>query len=280
MAWLVRASKHVVGYCWPMGKIMVLAPVLALIALGSAPTADACSCVPPRVRMMAGRIDATLVVPRNAQIRVGIPDEAFKVDPNTVMLVSTAKSGPPANVPVDRKVFTTGAIQNVVLTPKSPLLAKTAYRVMAVTEKGGAPQLVGEVMTDDTVDDEAPTWSGTVTGYLDKTPAVCCICQTGEPYFVLSVGTDAKDNTTKPDDFAWGVWAGSPTFDPKAPMLAMVGAYRGKTSLGHSSICSPSNFDVPATGKTSVLWIAPIDLAGNIGTPAKVTIDLTKPVTK
>lgn len=254
----------------------MLASVLAV----DAPTADACSCVAPHARLVSsGFGDNPLTIPRNAQIRIEWPPESIKIDEATVTLVSTAKSGPPA-VAVDRKVFVTDLVKHVVLTPKSPLLAKTTYRVMAVFEKGGKPQLIGEVTTSDVIDDVAPTWSGTGTGVLDKSPAICCICNTGAPHFRLELGKDLKDNDTKPEQVVWAVWAGSATFDAKAPMLAMTEGYQGKLVLGPASMCSASGFVVPTTGKTSELWVAPIDLAGNIGTPAKVVIDLTKPVVK
>jgi len=42
-------------------------------------------------------------------------------------------------------------------------------------------------------------------------------------------------------------------------------------------MCSPRNFDLPATAKSLKLRISPIDLSGNAGDPSVVTIDMTTP---
>jgi hypothetical protein len=257
-----------------MRKLVVI--VAAAVAVDGHP-ADACSCVGPHAFVMGAGRDHKLVVPRNGQIRVGWPREGVKIDDTTVTLVSTAKSGPP--VALDRIVFTTGEIRNVVLVPKSPLLANATYQVVASEAKGGKTQVLETITTTDALDATAPTWKAAPEAKLIHAPAVCCNCTTGDPFFEMKAG-DASDDKTGADDLVWGVWAGSAKFDPKAPMLALREAYKGGLfHLGRSSMCSPSSFDVPTTGKTSELWIAPIDLAGNIGTPAKVVIDLTKPVT-
>jgi hypothetical protein len=248
---------------------------VAVLAADGHP-ADACSCVAPHAFVMGSSRDHNLVVPRNAQIRVGWPRDDVKIDETTVTLVSTAKSGPP--VALDRKMFTTGEIRNVVLVPKTPLLANATYQVVASEAKGGKAEVLETITTTDALDAAAPTWKPEAKGTLIHAPAVCCNCTTGDPFFEIQSG-DASDDKTGADSIVWGVWAGSAKFDPKAPMVALREAYKGRFHLGRSSMCSPSGFDVPTTGKTSELWIAPIDLAGNIGTPAKVVIDLTKPVT-
>jgi hypothetical protein len=235
--------------------------------------ADACSCMGPRAWVF-GEVDNKVTIPRNGQIRVTWPADGVKLDDTTFSLVLDANGGP--LVVLDHKTITAGAANIAVVWPKAPLLAGATYHLMVAETKHGKPSELVQVVTTKDVDSTRPTWKGVTASYFLKYEPQCCMCQTGGPEIDLDV--DARDDVTGEDQLVYGVWSGDTPFDPKAPMLTLSPAYRGRVAIGSMSICSPANFDVPGKAKSIKLHVAPIDLAGNIGVPSSVTVDLAKPV--
>jgi hypothetical protein len=103
-------------------------------------------------------------------------------------------------------------------------------------------------------------------------------CSSGKPYAMIEIAEDSpatRDDQTAADDLVFGV---RPAMGPvdSTTLLAIAPAWRSTIRLGEWSFCAPSNFALPAA-KPARFRIAPIDVAGNVGTPAEIAIDPTKP---
>jgi hypothetical protein len=245
---------------------------LALLSVDIRPAA-ACSCSSPRAWVM-GSQDRKLTIPRNGQIRVTWRDDGVKLDDSTFSLVLEANSGP--LVVLDHKMIKAVDANIAVIWAKAPLLAGATYHLMVAETKHGKPAELVQVITTKDLDVTPPTWKGVSASSFVKYEPQCCICRTGGPEIDFDIA-DAHDEATADDQLVYGVWSGDRPFDAKAPMLVLSAAYHGHLAIGSMSMCSPTDFEVPEKAKSIKLHVAPIDLAGNIGTPSSVTVDLTKP---
>jgi hypothetical protein len=267
---------------------LALAACTAIAALALAPApADACSCSRPGVEVTPG---AAAPAPTNTQVRVAWPS-TVKVDESSITLapapnpkapkpkLKKGESPPPTSIDVDRVALTAGDVRVVVLTPTQPLQPETHYQVTLAGEPGGKPGVVGEFTTGKDADTTAPAWKGAGKVTYVHAPAVCCNCSTGDPWVsVALVPPDSDDRPAPEPDVVYGVWLAD-GFDAKKPPVAYLRPWGDSVVLGHKSTCSPKNFDLPAKGKLA-LKLAPVDAAGNVGTPADVVVDLDKPITK
>jgi hypothetical protein len=249
--------------------------VAACAALVSPSPADACSCNGPGVTVSP---PPNTPAPLNTLIRVSWPVDLNTMARVTAASISLLPKGGEGAVAVDRKLWTSGEVSTLILTPRQPLAAKSVYAVV-LARGSGSPVVLGEVVTGTASDNEPPTWKGAGKVQFVHTPAVCCDCSTSDPWASVEIaeGADAvKDDLTAPDSIAFVVWPADGKLDASR-ILAVIRAWRGNLTLGHRSMCSPRNFDLPATAKSLKLRIAPIDLAGNAGDPSVITIDMTSP---
>jgi hypothetical protein len=292
-----------------MLRHVVMLVAAAALWLRPAPV-HACSCARPGVEVTP---TVAQVAPLNAQVRVAWSDDV-KLDEATLVLqpAPKAKAPPPKKqkgktqkgkgkgqgatsadgaaatpadavgpVDVDRVSLMAGRLHIVLLRPRAPLRPETRYQVLAAAPGGGKPGVVGEFITGKDTDATGPTWTGVAKSAYVHAPAVCCNCTTGNPWAVVELAAPDRiaDDQTPAEAVAYGVWKGEGAFDPAAPPLTVVRPWSGKLYIGHKSQCSPANFDFAGKG-TMTLRVAPIDLAGNVGTPVDVTIDLDKPLKK
>jgi hypothetical protein len=165
----------------------------------------------------------------------------------------------------------------LILTPRQPLPAHSAYEVVLANKSGGTVVL-GEVVTGAASDHDAPTWKGAGKVPYVHEPAVCCDCSTSDPWASIETVDGAgavKDDVAEGEAIAFAIWPADGKLDASR-LLAIVPAWRGQLTIGRSS-CTPRNFDLPAKARSLKLRISPIDHAGNAGDPATVTIDMTTP---
>jgi hypothetical protein len=250
--------------------------VAGCVVLVSPAPADACSCVAPRFQVSP---PSNIAAPLNTQIRVSWAVGVEEMKGATEASISLVPRGSKTAVIVDRKLWTSGEVSWLILTPRQPLAAKSAYEVVMAAAAGGRVVL-GNVVTGTASDNDPPTWKGTGQVQYVHAPAVCCNCSTGDPWAAIEIAEGAgavKDDVTEPGSIAFAVWPADGKLD-SSRLLAIIPAWNGRLTLGHRSICSPRNFDLPATAKSLKLRIAPIDHAGNAGDPSPVTIDMTSPL--
>jgi hypothetical protein len=248
-----------------------------LIAVGCATllspsTADACSCKRPAVEVWPS---SSAALPLNAQIRITWleGDQASPSGDGSAITLVTSKG---AEVATHRKSWVSGAVHTLLLTPKKALDPQAEYLVK-LPGTGGV-RVLGSFTTGTTSDESPPTWKGIAeTGYIDE-PARCCNCSSGKPYAVIAIAQESlalRDDQTAAKDLVFGVWPARGPID-STTLLAIAPAWGGMIRLGEWSTCAPRNFTLPAA-KPARFQIAPIDLAGNVGTPAEITIDPTRP---
>jgi hypothetical protein len=272
-------------------SLLAVVPALALLARPA--PAHACSCASPGIVVTPG---PGVVAPTNTEVRLTW-DTSVKVDESTITLAPAAKPAKPAKakkkgkagshkndakvtavasgpVDVDRVAVTAAGLRVIILRPRTPLSPRTKYQVTLAAPGGGKAAVVREFETGADVDTTAPTWPGVAKTRYVHDKAVCCNCSTGLPWIGATVaGADQVKDDKTPNAAIWyGVWSADGTFDAKSPPLTIAQAWGDTVYLGHKSMCSPANLDVAGTGPLRVR-IAPIDLAGNAGTPAEVTID-------
>jgi hypothetical protein len=250
-----------------MRAVVLLAACITTLA--SPRPSRACSCARSQLTVVPGE---GIEAPLNTQVRVVWTVSRYekKFDEQSLALVD--KNG--VAVAVDRRAWTSGAVRTVLFTPKQALAAKTTYEVRS----DGGKTIVGTFTTGSARDDTPPTWKGIVKAEALMRRAVCCTCGTGEAYARIDVEggeTGVRDDHTPADSIAFAIWPAKGKLDA-ASLLAIVPAWHGGLALGHPSICSPNNFTL--AGKLAVR-IAPIDLAGNVGDPADVNVDLANPTT-
>lgn len=246
-------------------KRSLFALALAAASITRPAPAHACSCGRPSVAVSPGAREAA---PTNARVRVTY-EASIAVDAQSV----SVRPAGGAALEVDRIVLSSADARVVELVPRQPLAAKTRHEVVAAAPGGGKPGVIGEFTTGDAADTTPPEWSGVTKAVFVKAKAVCCNCSTGDPYALLTVG--------EVPDAIFGVWLpdANQQLDYSKPPLIYVSAWDDKLSLGHQSMCSAANFVFPAKTKQR-LGIAPVDAAGNQGTPSEVVLDLAKPATK
>jgi hypothetical protein len=211
--------------------------------------------------------------PLNTQVRIAWSinryEKPFFAEKSQV-LVLVDKTG--AVVAVDRRVWTSGSTRTLVLTPKRPLAPKTTYEVRA-----SAGIVVGTFTTGSARDDTAPKWRGVAKATAFMNSRAPNQCRTGEMYVVVELGdgeAGPSDDRTPFDALAFAIWPAKGKLDA-ASLLAIVPNYGAPLVLGNPSTCSPNNFSL--VGKQLAVRIAPIDLAGNVGDPADVIVDLSNP---
>jgi hypothetical protein len=268
----VALARDVV-YRVAMMKWLLVAGGLALV---SPAPADACSCIGPRTQVEP---PANIPAPLNTQIRVSWVVDAHDMRHATEASISLVPKGSKTAVVVDRKLWTSGEVSVLVLTPRKPLAAKSAYTVV-LARASGDPVVLGEVVTGTASDNDAPTWKGAGQVHYIQATAVCCNCSTSDPWAAIEIAEGAgaiKDDFTEPDSIAFGIWPADGKLDASR-LLAIIPAGNGWLTLGHRSMCSPRNFDLPKAARSLKLRIAPIDHAGNAGDPSAVTIDMTNPL--
>ncbi len=268
-----------------MPKVRLL---LSLVALGAgllvrpAPS-HACSCARPGVEVTPG---AGVAAPTNTVVRVSFLVGEVILDESTLVLQPAGKDGKPLKdakpIEVDTQAITAGKQRTVTLRPRTPLAPETRYEVRAAAAAGEKTGVVGELTTGKGTDDKAPEWAGVGKATYVHTPAICCNCSTGDAYAQIDLidAEKSSDDTTPPVALVYGVWPApdeGKKLDPAAAPLTLVRPWSGKLYLGHKSMCSPANYVFPVKGntKTVTMWIAPIDLAGRVGKPVSVTIDLS-----
>jgi hypothetical protein len=252
-------------------------PMRWLIAVGCATllspsTADACTCKRPVIEVWPL---STAALPLNAQIRITW-SEGQQGSPSGDGAAITLVTSKGAEVATHRKSWISGAVHTLVLTPKKALAPQSDYLVkMPGTADRG---VLDRFTTGTTSDDSPPTWKGIAeTRYVDE-PARCCNCSSGKPYAVIEIAEDSlalRDDQTAAEDLVFGVWPARGPVD-STTLLAIAPAWSGTIRLGEWSTCAPRNFTLPAA-RPARFRIAPIDLAGNVGTPAEITIDPSKP---
>lgn len=212
-------------------------------------------------------------LPLNAQIRITWP-EGDPASPSGDGAAITLLTSQGTEVATYRKSWVSGAVHTLLLTPKKALAPQAEYLVKLLGTGGG--RVLGSVTTGTTSDDSPPTWKGiTETGYIDE-PARCCDCSSGKPYAVIGIAQGSRavrDDQTAAKDLVFGVWPAHGPID-STTLLAITPAWGGLIRLGEWSICASNNFTLPAA-RPATFQIAPIDLAGNVGTPAQITIDPT-----
>jgi hypothetical protein len=168
--------------------------------------------------------------------------------------------------PVDLRRYGSGEERIIEVVPRAPLAAHTRFDVLMGNE------IVGVIVTGDSVDDTPPRWDGLVTGEVSVVPAAGC--GTGEPVVVFGLGKRSDDGTATAA-LRFGIWvgdAGKP-FDYAKPPTTVVSATGDKLVLGHDSRCLPSNLDLPAT---LAVGIRVIDFAGNAGDPSEADITVRR----
>jgi hypothetical protein len=110
-------------------------------------------------------------------------------------------------------------------------------------------------------------WSPATCGSAWRSTRICAGIEIAESSQAL------RDDQTAAKDLVFGIWPAQGPVDGTT-VLAIAPAWGGMIRLGEPSICAPSNFTLSAA-RPARFQIAPIDLAGNVGTPAEITIDPT-----
>jgi hypothetical protein len=280
--------------------VTVAAVGATTLLLGPAPAA-ACGCGRPGVEVVPTNA-AKILAPTHTEIRVTIWVGEVKLDEASIVVTPVGKTVKP--VAVDRVAYSSASQRVVVLRPKAPLAPDTRYEVRAAAPGGGKSAAVGEFHTAAGPDEKPPEWSGIgKTGVYQpaKEPGTCA---TGEAWAQLDIADadKVKDDASPLTTLVYGVWLddgkagkevkeGSKKAESAGPPLALLRPWSGgKLILGRRSLCQPGNFVLPKLsgadakakkGKNELkLRIAPIDLAGHVGKPFSVTVDLTKVVAK
>jgi len=235
--------------------------LLALIAmLVRAEHAHACSCSAPRITVSPDGTDA----PINATVVVWVPSYVVK---GTDVSLSLRMKTTGDTVAVDFRTVGAASVTVVELMPRVKLAVKTEYEIV----QGAA--VVGAFTTGTRQLSAVPVWGGIGKSGFYKDTAVCCICNTSNPYARLALAEKLDDR--KP--YRVAIWmAGSDgKIDYKKPPVT----YEQTADtlwLGHPSTCSPANFLFPKQ-QSLKLGVKLVDLAGNASTASEITLDLTKP---
>lgn len=234
--------------------------LIALALVAQPAPSDACSCL-GSVTVIGVR------VPRNAHVRVIWPSDLVELDESSLQLVPA--SGIPGPVAVERRIVARTGYRVITLIPRLPLVAERAYDVRGAAKRGGEIKVIGTVVATDAIDDKPPNWGGVAAPILEPGERSTS-CSTGQRWVRLAFAGTVSDDHAPADELVYGVWLADAPFDAKAPPIALVRPRNGRLELGHPSICAPRDFELPA--KPTKLRLAPIDLAGNIGTPVDVSI--------
>jgi hypothetical protein len=251
--------------------------VLAGITLASRP-AHACSCSRQGVVISPGARDPA---PLNAQVRVSWPRGLIRLEASTVSLQVADKKAPKP-VAAKRVSVGAGAMVIVILTPDAPLEPKTRYEIIGAESPGGKKATLAGFKTGSDPDTAAPTWKGPgPAAYQVSDPLVC---GTGKHHAEVPLGTSAlADDKTPPTSIALGVWSADGEFDARQPPITLIPSWGDRAVLGTASKCMAANFDIPEWPLAGddfhevKLRLAPVDLAGNVGTPSVITVTNVPP---
>jgi hypothetical protein len=286
--------------------VAVLVPVLVSALCVRPAPAYACSCSRPGVEVTPG---AGLAAPINTVVRVSWWVGEVAIDESTLTIVPAGKDGKDSKpkkdktkkkgkkeadadaaaeapaaaasgvIELERTALTAGQQRTVVLRPKAPLLPDTRYEVRVASAAGEKDGVIGEFTTGKAADDKVPEWSGVGKAAYVHTAAVCCNCSTSDPYLQVDLVDEKKtmDDLTPPAALVYGVWVddGKP-FDATVLPMALVRSWSGKLYLGRKSECAPANYVFSGKPGPVKLRVAPVDLAGHVGKPLALTIDVPK----
>lgn len=244
-----------------MKSLILVAMVVAVIA--RAEQAHACSCAMPQIELSPRGTDA----PINSTIVVWVPSYVSRG--GELNLSVRKKAGD--TIIVDYKKLGSASVTVVEMVPKAKLTPSTEYEIVRL--EGDVPEVVGSFTTGAKELTAAPAWKGVKSAQYLKDTAVCCVCNTSDPYAMIELASDDKAAT----QLRIGIWmAGSDgKIDYKKPPVTYE-QFGQSFSLGHPSTCSPANFLFPKT-KALRLGFKLVDLAGNTSTASEYVLDTTKP---
>ena len=177
-------------------------------------------------------------------------------------------------ITVDYKKVGSASMTVIEMMPKAKLTANTEYEVVRL--EGDVSGVIGNFTTGAKELTAAPVWKGIKTSQYLKDTAVCCVCNTSDPYAMIELAKpDGDDKAAK--QLRIGIWmAGSDgKIDYKKPPVTYE-PFDQAFSLGHPSTCSPANFLFPKT-KALRLGLKLVDVAGNASTASELVLDTTKP---
>jgi hypothetical protein len=230
----------------------------------------ACTCATPAVQVFPSPAEKA---PLNTRIHLILPDAAeglvFELKPpaqaTTKKDKKKKKARPEPAVELDRIEAKSGALWFVELAPREPLAPETRYELW-MTAPGGRPAVIGEIATGVESDTTPPAWSGVGKPTWVKAPASPGTCQTGKPHALFGHQPAA-------DAVLYAVWLADAAgkIDYAKPPTTWLRDWNGKLALGNPSICSPSNADLPASGKLRV-GLKALDHAGNLSAPSEATL--------
>jgi hypothetical protein len=210
--------------------------------------------------------------PLNTTVRVVVPSQALAAKPDDIQLTWRERwTKKRATVDADRAVITSGDETIIVLTPKKPLTAATAYEVLLGTP-GKNPAQITVFTTSKVADTTAPTWEGVkVSKWLTDGG----MCSTGQPFAQLGLGK-ASDDQTATGSLVYEVWLGDGLgkIDYRTPPTTVVTDIDGLLELGDPSKCLPSTLAFPDGAKKLHVGVRPVDLAGNVGDPSELDLVL------
>ncbi len=249
--------------------------VLILLHLVWHPTPTrACSCsdIAPTAYVSPG---SGQIAPLNTEIRVHW--HGSNVDTSTVS-VAPLPLGTHPPVAVTRRSRSVGEWHRMALTPRAALAPETRYAVLGARAPDQAPEILGEVTTGTRVDVQTPSWAGVARArYVRR---IVTSCDSGAPYVEVELrGAAPIDDDPELDtNLRFGVWIAEGAFDPRTIPVAYASLEKrsNRLAIGAQSMCGGTVFSLPAQPSLA-LWIAPLDLAGHVGTPARIEVDLRGP---
>lgn len=256
-------------------RLLAASSVLGWV-LAHAGVALGCRCVLPGHSMTP---NASRAAPTNAIVRIVFPVRTFIFDESTLVLNRIGPAGNPVGNPVlvTQQAFTATELRIITLRPTSPLSPDSKYEVRVSSWENLSRSmwdddrtLIGSFTTGTHYDKDPPSWDGVVKATFVQ-PDMRSRCSGSEWWARIELNNlfPSSDVT----DF--GVWQiDGGTFEPSSTPVAVLRGH-GPHFLGLRG-CNHRNFRFPPLGeKQSVeVWMAPIDLAGHIGKPARVVIDL------
>jgi hypothetical protein len=224
----------------------------AAFYVGTRPALAACACAQPAIIVVPRPGD---VAPRNSHIWISVPPALADVQ--------ASFRGPGAG-PADTVRYGSGEERIIELVPRAPLAGHTRYEVLLGSE------VVGQLVTGDTMDQTPPTWDGLKTG--EVSPGTDSGCGAGETLVVLGLGK-RDDDATPAASLRYAIWIGAQgkDIDYTQPPTTVVTANRDHLALGRESRCNPANLDLQGA---FAVGVRVLDLAGNAGEPSEADIKL------
>jgi len=231
--------------------------------------ANACSCSPPRPKMLSpARLSNA---PVNTHVRIVLP----KYLKGTLAF----RKHQGADVPFQRIDSSNQYMPDVEIVPNGRLEPNTRYEVALVNpEEHPSTFVFGTFMTGSDIDSVAPTnpkITRTVVNAHRSSAMTSCAVNTPWAQIFLNKSED-PEHTDVPVLYA--VWAatGKNKIDLNGPPIAFVEEKDGKLKLGRTSYCDPDHFPLPKNGSVS-LAIAAVDQAGNRSAVQRTSIVISSP---